>query len=64
MANGEQILSLGDKLFAITTEEGTVRGMRPQVADVPKALQSVWALVKTGHVVIWGTARTAKTTTS
>ena len=35
------------------TGEGTVRGTRPQVADVSKALRSVRALVKTGHVVIF-----------
>ena len=48
-----EIPNLGEKLFAIVTEEGTVRGMRPQVADVSKALQSVRALVRTGHVVVF-----------
>ena len=28
--------------------------MRPQVADVWKALQSVRALVRTGHLVVFG----------
>ena len=51
IANGDEIPNLGEKLFAVVTEEGTVRGMRPQVADVSKALQSVRALVRTEHVV-------------
>ena len=54
IANGDEIPNLGEKLFAVVTEEGTVRGMRPQVADVSKALQSVRALVSTGHVVVFG----------
>ena len=54
VANGEEIPNLGEKLFAVVTEEGSVRGMRPQVADVSKALQSVRALVKTGHLVVFG----------
>ena len=36
------------------TEEGVVRGMRPQVADVSKALQSVPALVRTRRLVVFG----------
>ena len=54
VANGDEIPNLGEKLFFVFTEEGTVRGMRPQVADVSKALQSVRALVRTGHVVVCG----------
>ena len=54
VANGDEIPNLGEKLFAVVTEEGSVRGMRPQVADVSKALQSVRALVKTGHLVVFG----------
>ena len=54
IANGDEIPNLCEKLFAVVTEEGTVRGMRPQVADVSKALQSVRALVSTGHVVVFG----------
>ena len=51
VANGDEIPNLG---FSVVTEEGTVRGMRPQVVDVSKALQSVRALVRTGHVVVFG----------
>ena len=54
VANGDEISNLGEKLFVVVTEEGTVRGMKPQVADVPKALQSVRALVRTGHRVVFG----------
>ena len=54
VANGDEIPNLGEKLFSVVTEEGTVRGTRPQVADVSKALQSVRALVRTGHVVVFG----------
>ena len=46
--------NLGEKLFSVVTEEGTVRSMRPQVADVSKALRSVRALVRTGHVLVFG----------
>ena len=38
----------------VMTREGSMRGLRAQVADVSKALQSVRALVKAGHVVIFG----------
>ena len=41
-------------MFAVVTEEGTARGLRPQVADVSKALQSVRGLVKTGQLVVFG----------
>ena len=54
VANWEEIRNLGEKLFSVVTEEGTVRGMRPQVADVSKAPRSVRALVMTGHVVVFG----------
>ena len=38
----------------VMTREGSMRGLRAQVADVSKALQSVRALVKAGHMVIFG----------
>ena len=53
-ANGDEIPNLGEKLFAVVTEEVTVRGMRTQVADVSKALQSVCVLIKARHVVVFG----------
>ena len=54
VANGDEIPSLGEKLFAVVTEEGTVRGMRSRVAEISKVLQFVRALVRTGHVVVFG----------
>ena len=54
VANCDEIQNIGQKLFVVVTEEGTVRGMKPQVADVSKALQSVRALVRTGHLVVFG----------
>ena len=53
VANADEIPNLGEKLFSVVTEEGTVRGMRTQVDDVSKALQSVRALVRTGRVVVF-----------
>ena len=54
VANGEEIPNLGEKLMPVMTREGSMRGLRAQVADVSKALQSVRALVKAGHMVIFG----------
>ena len=54
VANGEEIPNLGEKLLPVVTDEGSWRGMLAQVADVSKALQSVRALVKAGHVVVFG----------
>ena len=54
IANGEEILNLGEKLMPVMTAEGSWRGLRAQVADISKALQSVRALVKAGHVVVFG----------
>ena len=51
VSNGGDIPNLSEKLFSVVTEECTVRGMMPQVADVSKALQSVRTLVRTGLVV-------------
>ena len=54
VANGEEIPNLGEKLMAIMTAEGSVRGMLAQVADVSKPLQAVRSLVRAGHVVVFG----------
>ena len=54
VANGDEIPNLREKLMPVMTREGSMRGLRAQVADVSKALQSVRALVKAGHVVIFG----------
>ena len=54
IANGDEIPNLGEKLMPVVTAEGNWKGMRAQVADVSKALQSVRSLVKAGHVVVFG----------
>ena len=52
-ANGGEIPNLGERLLAVITEEGTVRGMTQQVADVTKPLEAVRANLKSGHAVIF-----------
>ena len=54
MANGEELPNLGEKNLLVMTEEGTWRGLKAQVAEVSKALQSVRCLVKAGHLVVFG----------
>ena len=54
VANGEEIPNLWEKNLPVMTEEGTWRGLKAQVADVSKALQSVRGLVKAGHLVVFG----------
>ena len=54
MANGEEIPNFGEKLMPAVNAEGTWRGLRAQVADVSKALQSVRTLVHAGHMVAFG----------
>ena len=54
IAKGEEIRNFGEKLMAVMTAEGSWRGLRAQVADVSKALQSVPALVNAGHVEVFG----------
>ena len=39
--------------MAVVTEEGTLRGMEQQVADVTKRLESVRANVRAGHQVVF-----------
>ena len=53
-ANGEEIPNLVEKLLAVVTEEGSWRGLKAQVADVSKPLQSVRSFVRSGHVVVFG----------
>ena len=54
VANGEEIPNLCEKKLLVMTEEGTWRGLKAQVAEVSKALQSVRGLVKAGHLVVFG----------
>jgi hypothetical protein len=53
VANGDELLNLGEKFMAVLTSEGTVRGHNSQVADVSKALQSVHALMQSNHAVVF-----------
>ena len=48
VANGEEIPNLGEKLLPVVTAEGSWKGLRAQVADVSKLLQSVMTLVQAG----------------
>jgi hypothetical protein len=52
-ANGGEIPNLGQRFMAVVTEEGTLRGMEQQVADVTKPLESVRANVRAGHRVVF-----------
>ena len=54
IADGNEIPNLGEKLMLVMTREGTWRGLKAEVADIARALQSVRSLVKTGHNVIFG----------
>ena len=54
VANGEEIPNLGETNLLVMTGEGTWRGLKAQVAEVSKALQSVRGLVKAGHLVVFG----------
>ena len=54
IADGTEIPNLGEKLLPIMTREGTWRALKAEVADISKAVQSVWSLVKTGHRVVFG----------
>jgi len=50
-ADGTELPNLGEKALAVVTQEGTLRGYTTQLADVTHALQSVRALMKSGHFV-------------
>ena len=54
IADGNEIPNLGEKLMPVVTREGTWRGLKAEVADIARALQSVRSLVKTGHKVVFG----------
>ena len=60
IADGTEIPNLGEKLMPVVTAEGTWKGLRAQVADVSKALQSVRSLVRSGHVVVFGDGEDAE----
>ena len=53
VANGDEIANLGEKLVPVVTDEGTMRGMRSQIAQVSSPLQAVRQLHETGHLVVF-----------
>ena len=53
-AGGHCLPCLGRKRIAVLTQEGTVRGYNSQCAEVTKSLQSVRALIKNSHAVLFG----------
>ena len=54
-ANGETIPNLGEKHFIAESEEGTVKKITAQVADVNKGLLSVKKIVVAGNRVVFDT---------
>ena len=59
-ANGGELHNLGQRFMAVLTEEGTLRGMEQQVANVTKPLEAVRANVRAGHAIVFdddGTGR-------
>ncbi len=54
LANMDTDPNLGQKRFAVLTQEGTLRGYQSQCADVGKALLSVRALVHSKNAVCFG----------
>ena len=53
-AGGHALANLGRKRLAVLTQEGTVRGYQSECAEVTKSLQSVRALIKNRHAVMFG----------
>ena len=54
VADGGTLANLGEKLMAVLTAEGTVRGYKTQCANVSKSLQAVRALLSSRHAVCFG----------
>ncbi len=54
VADGGTLAELGQKLMAVFTAEGTLRGYSTRCADVSKPLQAVRALVASQHAVCFG----------
>ena len=52
-ANGGELPNLGQRFMAVLTEEGTLKGMEQQVADVTKPLEAVRANLMAGHAVVF-----------
>ena len=58
VANGDDLPNLGEKLMAVLTPEGTLRGFHSQVAEVSGPLESVRQLLKSKHCVLFGLGET------
>ena len=53
-AGGHSLANLGRKRLAVLTQEGTIRGYQSECAEVTKPLQSVRALLRNRHAVLFG----------
>ena len=53
-AGSEDLPNLGQKLMAVLTAEGTLRGFQSQVAEVSSPLESVRQLLGSKHCVLFG----------
>ena len=53
-AGGGTLANLGEKLMAVLTAEGTLRGFRTQMAEVTSPLESVRQLLGSKHCVLFG----------
>ena len=53
IANGDSLPNLGEKIMAVVTDEGTIRAYKTQVAEVTSNLQSVRAMLKSHHAVVF-----------
>ncbi len=53
-AGSEDLPNLGEKLCAVLTAEGTLRGFQSQVAEVSSPLEAVRQLLKSKHCVLFG----------
>jgi hypothetical protein len=53
VANGDEIENLGQKIIPVITDEGYIRGMQPQIANVTTSLESVRQMYNSGHMVVF-----------
>ena len=54
IADGNEIQNFCEKLMPFIAREESWRGLKVEVADIARALQSGRSLVKTGHKVVFG----------
>ena len=53
IANGTSLPNLGEKRMAVMTEEGTIRSLTCQLANVSSSLLSVRAMCKNNHMIVF-----------